>query len=545
MSALIRLWLTMQARLAEPGRFGRGRGLSLWVVGGGLALLLVAEAAEARVGGGSSYSGSRRSGGSSGGGSYSGGSSGGGAALFYLFTLLPWPLQIVLAIAIIIVFFRLKSRGATLSYGGLDIDGDIESDRGPFVPFGGPQGRSGPGAGYPGHRYAEALPPSWGERGRRLDPAFSEVLFLERAVMMMTRLFEAGARRADLEAMAPYVAPAAAQTLAQRSAGVVTVRGVTVGRIALIEVAASTTEGGEPAVAVRARVQLNRHVEQANGPLSFYSHEEWSFVRAVAAAPRDEAHLDRFGCPGCGSPLERDSFGRCVHCQTSLLPGAADWSVRSLRVLEEERRGPLLTTTVEEVGTDAPTAKDNDVAAQVERWLPGPEAERFRVRAGEIFVNLQSAWTRRDLGGLRPFETDSLWQSHRFWIEEYQRQDLRNVIDAVAVRNIELCRVERDGDHLAVMCRIHASCVDYVIEDKTKKRLSGSTVKRRAFTEYWTFVKHHDAQGGTGLKTCPGCGAQLRIGAAGTCEYCQSKVTLGRFDWVASRIEQDEEIVPG
>jgi hypothetical protein len=27
---------------------------------------------------------------------------------------------------------------------------------------------------------------------------------------------------------------------------------------------------------------------------------------------------------------------------------------------------------------------------------------------------------------------------------------------------------------------------------------------------------------------------------AGVCEYCQGKVTSGEFDWVLSRIEQDE-----
>jgi hypothetical protein len=36
----------------------------------------------------------------------------------------------------------------------------------------------------------------------------------------------------------------------------------------------------------------------------------------------------------------------------------------------------------------------------------------------------------------------------------------------------------------------------------------------------------------------------MSVTQAGACEYCQTKVTLGRFDWVASRIEQDEEIVP-
>jgi hypothetical protein len=32
----------------------------------------------------------------------------------------------------------------------------------------------------------------------------------------------------------------------------------------------------------------------------------------------------------------------------------------------------------------------------------------------------------------------------------------------------------------------------------------------------------------------------LRIAMAGTCEYCRVKITAGEFDWVLSRIEQDD-----
>jgi hypothetical protein len=39
---------------------------------------------------------------------------------------------------------------------------------------------------------------------------------------------------------------------------------------------------------------------------------------------------------------------------------------------------------------------------------------------------------------------------------------------------------------------------------------------------------------------CPSCGAELKAGMGGTCEYCGAHVTRGEFDWVLSRIDQDE-----
>ena len=39
---------------------------------------------------------------------------------------------------------------------------------------------------------------------------------------------------------------------------------------------------------------------------------------------------------------------------------------------------------------------------------------------------------------------------------------------------------------------------------------------------------------------CPNCGAPLKVNNAGVCEFCGGKITSGEFDWVLSRIEQDE-----
>ena len=46
--------------------------------------------------------------------------------------------------------------------------------------------------------------------------------------------------------------------------------------------------------------------------------------------------------------------------------------------------------------------------------------------------------------------------------------------------------------------------------------------------------------GDKGDNNCPNCGAPLAISMAGNCEYCSANVTSGEFDWVLSRIEQDE-----
>ncbi len=40
---------------------------------------------------------------------------------------------------------------------------------------------------------------------------------------------------------------------------------------------------------------------------------------------------------------------------------------------------------------------------------------------------------------------------------------------------------------------------------------------------------------------CPSCTAPLKVAQTGVCSSCQTKLSRGDFDWVLSRIEQDEE----
>jgi hypothetical protein len=42
-------------------------------------------------------------------------------------------------------------------------------------------------------------------------------------------------------------------------------------------------------------------------------------------------------------------------------------------------------------------------------------------------------------------------------------------------------------------------------------------------------------------KVCPNCGAPLEINQIGECKYCKAAVASGRFDWVLSRIEQEDD----
>jgi hypothetical protein len=128
-----------------------------------------------------------------------------------------------------------------------------------------------------------------------------------------------------------------------------------------------------------------------------------------------------------------------------------------------------------------------------------------------------------------------------FWVEAYKQQHLRNVTENARILGMELARVGRDRFFDAITVRLWATSLDYTLADDGGRVVSGSRSKERRYTEYWTIIRSAQKKGPTRTdRVCPNCGAPLQINMAGVCGYCKVKVTAGDFDWVLSRIEQDE-----
>jgi hypothetical protein len=69
----------------------------------------------------------------------------------------------------------------------------------------------------------------------------------------------------------------------------------------------------------------------------------------------------------------------------------------------------------------------------------------------------------------------------------------------------------------------------------------GSPHRDRAYSEYWTLIRTAGRRAAPVTSpACSNCGAPLHIGQSGACEHCGAHVTDGEFDWVVSKIEQDD-----
>jgi Tim44-like domain len=489
------------------------------------------EEAFARVGGGQSYSGGRRSGGN-------GGDGGGAAGLIYLlFRALFWltlvhpvigiPVDIIV-IGIIVMYFRSgnKPDPSACSADALSVNPTTAN----------PGGYSGTQAN---------INQSFNQL-RRFDPNFSEITFTDFCYALYGRAQNARPRKDVLDLLSPYLSSEARAALIRRNVpNLLEVGGVVVGSMQVADVRGLAS----PVVGISVEFETNytETVGLRGGPTaqhSFYVRERWELERKRDVLSPTPEHATALHCPRCGAALQKDTQGACAFCGAKIESGEFQWYVKSITLLGQDERGPLLTSDVPEVGTDYPSVIQPgfpNVRAAFEQNHPEFSWGNFQGRARLIFDELQAAWSTLNWERARPHETDSIFQMHQYWIEAYKRQGLRNVLDQYQILAMQPVKIKEDSFYNAITLRIYAQGLDYTM-DSTGRIVAGSRDRLRKWSEYWTFIRNRKAKPADARTdlSCPNCGAPLKVNATGICEFCGGKITSGEFDWVLSKIEQDE-----
>ena len=486
-----------------------------------LLLLVMVDEIYGRVGGGQSY----------GKGGGRGGDGDGGALIWIIFEVFRFlvyltveypvigiPLDILVACAVAYYFVRRARRKSEPSTLRLDTHERPSTDIG---------------------RHFEQL--------RRFDPNFSEIVFTDFCYALYGKAHEARGRGgAPLDQFAPYLSEAARGALLQRNPPhLKEVKGIIIGAMRVQNVRGLET----PVVRISLIFEANYTAVVANkngaaDEMTYYVEERWELERKRDVLSPPPAQATALHCPRCGGPLQKDTVGACAFCGTRIDSGEFQWYVREIALLRSEAQGPLLTSDVPEVGTNYPSVVQpgfEQVRADFEKNNPGFNWGAFQARAHLIFNELQVAWSTLNWERARPHETDNLFQMHQYWIDAYRRQHLRNILDQCTVTAMQPVKIKEDAFYNSITLRIGAQGYDYTV-DEGGRVVSGSKANLRRWSEYWTFIRNRNARPAAARAdlNCPNCGAPLKVNNAGVCQFCGGKITSGEFDWVLSRIEQDE-----
>jgi predicted lipid-binding transport protein (Tim44 family) len=403
-------------------------------------------------------------------------------------------------------------------------------------------GDSESGAGGGPFAVQRALPPAI-DAIRALDPGLEMETFLQRAEMTFF-LVKRGVQKNDAAAIRPFlndtvftaVSQNIAQTRSQHRHAVL--EGLNVRGLALTDAVCGAQ--GQSLQVHFDLVYRAKTVDESNQIVSDEGEdrrhaERWTFTRGAAARTPLSGGVIASKCPACGAELRLGLDGTCAHCKASVTNGTVDWVVSDVQPAAfvgysaDSALGLAATTVADGIATLASTDKEFAIGA-------------FETRAKTAFLALQDAWCKRNLDAGRAFMSPGAYFTWSAQLETMAGEGRRNVMENLAVRSIEPVRVihGRVFDDLTV--RITAAAADFEVDKNDKIVFGDRSV--RPFKEDWTFQRSVGVatsnKPGTLENTCPSCGAPVSLTQIGECRYCKAAVTSGKFDWVVSRIEQED-----
>jgi hypothetical protein len=366
---------------------------------------------------------------------------------------------------------------------------------------------------------------------KTVDPDFSQVLFEDFAYRLYATVQRARPSADALATLAPYLETSVRAALLRPEWGQVS--GVVVGALRV---------GSCRLLGEWTQVELEFEANVEATP-ALYVRERWELRRSAKARTKPPKANERLGCPNCGAPFRSTDHRRCEHCGQVVSDARFDWQLFARTVLEERAQPPLLTREVAEQGTDRPTVVAPDLQGQ---WSalrdkdPAVSSESLLARTALIHSELNAAWSSGELERVRALVSAGMVDYLSYWLQAYRAQGLRNVTEQVRITHSELVKVTRDRYFDAVTVRLFATGLDYVL-DAGGEVVRGSKRREREYSEYWTLIRGSGTRGAPRSEaSCPNCGAPLAATATGTCKYCEVHVTAGEFDWVLSKIEQDD-----
>lgn len=184
-----------------------------------------------------------------------------------------------------------------------------------------------------------------------------------------------------------------------------------------------------------------------------------------------------------------------------------------------------------------------DRTQQIEKIIkehdPNFSASDFVTYAKQLYFDVQQAWCARDLSKVRPLLHKNLYETTEKQVQMKIQQGIVYHYESMVVNTAYLTSYLSDKEYEYLTVYLSARMIDYQVDEKTGNIVRGDKTTRWELRYKMKFmrslsVKTNSHDENLTAYNCPNCGAPLIVSSSGKCEYCDSVVTTGLYNWVLS-----------
>jgi len=164
-------------------------------------------------------------------------------------------------------------------------------------------------------------------------------------------------------------------------------------------------------------------------------------------------------------------------------------------------------------------------------------ASDFITFVKEVYIDIETAWMKRDMSPVRPVLHDNLYNTTVRQVQAKIEQGVIYHYESMVVNTAYLTSYAKDAQFEYVTLYLNARRIDWQEDEKTGKILRGDKTTRWDMRYKMKFMRSagimtKNEVAGVTRHNCPNCGAPLEISSSGKCRYCDSVVTTGQYGWV-------------
>ena len=192
-----------------------------------------------------------------------------------------------------------------------------------------------------------------------------------------------------------------------------------------------------------------------------------------------------------------------------------------------EKDKPLITNSKFNIDYNDITQKEID---EIDSTI---KIDEFKKKAFKIYKDIQEAWMNFDTDTIRKLTTDEMYNMYSSQLETLKLKHQKNIMKNIEYVDANITNITKEDGVISVVVYLRVKCLDYVINEKTKKTLRGKDNIRLDIQYLLVFVKSEGDN--SVVETCPNCGAPVDIISSATCPYCDSTLVKNASDYVLSK----------
>ena len=179
------------------------------------------------------------------------------------------------------------------------------------------------------------------------------------------------------------------------------------------------------------------------------------------------------------------------------------------------------------------------IEAIIKAHDPRFSASDFAGFVKRVYIDIQTAWCKRDLPSVRAFLHDNLYDTTQKQIQAKIDQGVVYHYESMVVDTMYLSGYAKDAQFEYLTVYLSARMIDWQENEKTGAILRGDKTTRWSLQYKMKFmrsiwVQTSEAVSAATGHNCVNCGAPLEMTSSAKCAHCDSIVTTGQYSWVLS-----------